>query len=214
MSRSLFDQDRLDPVQGAWHFEQILQDQGLWPVAGVDEVGRGCLAGPVVAAAVILPKDLTEHGITDSKRLSATQREPLAEFIKEVAVSVSVARVEPMEIDRINILQASLLAMKLAVKSLSVQPRAILVDGNQQVPIDIPQKTLIKGDSRSCSIAAASIVAKVYRDRLMEEYGLEFPQYLFEKHKGYATKSHREMIRRFGPCPIHRKSFRGVCGDG
>ena len=214
MPRSLFDQDKLDPVQGAWHFEQILQDQGLWPVAGVDEVGRGCLAGPVVAAAVILPKDLTEHGITHSKRLSATQREPLAELIKEVAVSVSVARIEPKEIDRINILQASLLAMKLAVKSLSVQPRAILVDGNQQVPIDIPQKTIIKGDSRSCSIAAASIVAKVYRDRLMEEYSQEFPQYLFEKHKGYGTKSHREMIRRFGPCPIHRKSFRGVCGDG
>ncbi len=214
MSRSLFDQDKLDPVQGTWQFERILQDQGLWPVAGVDEVGRGCLAGPVIAAAVILPKDLTEQGITDSKRLSAAQRQQLAELIQEVAVSISVARVEPQEIDRINILQASLLAMKLAVKSLKVHPRAILVDGNQQVPIDIPQKTVIKGDSRSCSIAAASIVAKVYRDRLMEEYSQEFPQYHFEKHKGYGTKSHREMIRRFGPCPIHRKSFRGVCGDG
>jgi len=125
-----------------------------------------------------------------------------------------VARVEPEEIDKINILQASLLAMKLAVKSLKARPRAILVDGNQQVPIDIPQKTIIKGDSRSCSIAAASIVAKVYRDRLMEEYSHKFPQYLFEKHKGYATKNHMEMIKRFGPCPIHRKSFKGVTVHG
>ncbi len=214
MTRSLFDQDTLDPAHGAWHFEHILQDQGLWPAAGVDEVGRGCIAGPVVAAAVILPHDISTQGVTDSKKLTGTRREELSQLIEKVAIDISIAEVGPERIDKVNILRASLEAMKLAIESLKTRPRAVLIDGNQPVPVQIPQKNIIKGDSRSCSIAAASIVAKVYRDGLMKEFGRRYPVYLFEKHKGYATREHRELIKRFGPCPIHRNSFKGVSKDG
>jgi len=214
LSRSLFDQNLEQGGKGAWHFETLLQDQGLWPAAGVDEVGRGCLAGPVVAAAVILPEDISSsHGITDSKKLTPTQRQRLAKLIHSVAISVSIARVEPSRIDEINILQASLEAMRLAVKGLSLKPKALLVDGNQQIPMPLPQKVITKGDSRSCSIAAASIVAKVYRDKIMAEYSEEFPAYRFDKHKGYATKEHKTLLQKFGPCAIHRKSFKGVIQD-
>ncbi len=193
-----------------WLHEGLMADQGLEPVAGVDEVGRGCLAGPVVAAAVILPYNLESYGITDSKALSPHERDRLDNFIREKALSISVAQVDAPEIDSINILQASLKAMKLAVEGLEVRPRSILVDGNQPIPHTIPQKTLIHGDSISCSIAAASIVAKVYRDRLMERLSEEFPLYNFKQHKGYATKEHRRALELHGPCPIHRKSFKGV----
>ncbi len=179
-------------------------------MAGVDEVGRGCLAGPVVAAAVILKEDISSHGITDSKKLTPDQREKLADYIHSVALGVAVAEVGPEKIDKINILQASLEAMKQAVKALSIQPKALLVDGNQQIPINILQKTVVKGDSRSCSIAAASIVAKVYRDNLMKKYARIYPDYLFENHKGYGTKEHLARLKRFGPCPIHRRTFKGV----
>ncbi len=194
-----------------WLHESLLADQGLWPVAGVDEVGRGCLAGPVVAAAVILPHNLEKEGVADSKTLSPRERSRLDILIRERAVAVAVAEVGSHEIDSTNILKASLKAMKLAVDALSVRPRAILVDGNQPIPHTIPQKTVIHGDSISCSIAAASIVAKVYRDRLMKNFSAEFPQYNFEKHKGYATQEHRSALKHFGPCAIHRRSFKGVC---
>ncbi len=198
------------PPADMWLHEGRLADQGLSPVAGVDEVGRGCLAGPVVAAAVILPRNLEKEGITDSKALSPARRERLDGLIRQEAVAVSVAQVDAPEIDSINILQASLKAMKLAVDSLEVRPRSILVDGNQPIPHSIPQKTVIHGDSTSCSIAAASIVAKVFRDRLMTELADEFPQYNFQKHKGYATREHRQALKLHGPCPLHRRSFRGV----
>ncbi len=210
MPSSLFGKDSCQSQQGTWHFESMLKDQGLWPVAGVDEVGRGCLAGPVVAAAVILPYDISSKGITDSKKLTSIQREKMAYIIKSVALAISIAQVEPKRIDEINILQASLEAMKHAVEGLSIKPKAILVDGNQQLSVSIPQKAITKGDSRSCSIAAASIVAKIYRDNIMINYARKYPCYLFDKHKGYGTRKHRQLLEKFGPCPIHRKSFKGV----
>lgn len=191
-------------------FERQLWKQGLYPVAGLDEVGRGCLAGPVVAAAVVLPMDVDLPGVTDSKALSPQHRRELDSFIRSSALSVSIAQVSPEEIDKINILQASLKAMALAVNGLSVRPRALLVDGNQPVPHTLPQKTVTRGDARSLSIAAASIVAKVYRDGLMEEMDRVYPGYQFARHKGYATALHREAIRRNGATPIHRRTFKGV----
>jgi len=193
-----------------WFYERLLADQGLEPVAGVDEVGRGCLAGPVVAAAVILPCSLDSEGVRDSKVLSPSERIRLDGIIRERAVAVAVASVDSGEIDSTDILRASLKAMRLAIDSLSVAPGAILVDGNQPVPHPVLQKTVIHGDSLSSSIAAASIVAKVYRDRLMKEFSKKFPEYNFERHKGYATKEHLRALKIYGPCPIHRMSFRGV----
>ncbi len=192
------------------YFEHRLWDQGLFPVAGLDEVGRGCLAGPVVAAAVVLPRDADIPGVTDSKALSPSQRMELDSLIKSKALSVSVAQISPEEIDRINILQASLKAMAMAVAGLSVSPRALLVDGNQPVPHPLPQKTVVKGDRRSLSIAAASIVAKVYRDRLMADMDRKYPGYDFARHKGYPTRVHKEALRRYGCSPIHRRTFKGV----
>lgn len=199
------------PRADMWLHESLLADQGLDPVAGVDEVGRGCLAGPVVAAAVILPHNLEGEGITDSKALSPKERRRLDSLIRQRAVAVSLAEVDAGEIDSINILRASLKAMGLAVDALNVRPKAVLVDGNQAIPHSLPQKTVIHGDSISCSIAAASIVAKVYRDRLMESFSEKFPQYNFRKHKGYATLEHRQALKTLGPCPLHRRSFKGVC---
>ncbi len=197
--------------QDPWYYEALLHDQGFSFVAGVDEVGRGCLAGPVVAAAVILPFDLSDLGITDSKALSPLEREALDKEIRARAVAFSIAQVDSVEIDRINILQASLKAMAKAVLSLSPSAAAVLVDGNQSVPnISLPQKTLTKGELRSCSIAAASILAKVYRDRLMVKYSMAWPQYGFERHKGYGTALHRKALEIYGPSPIHRRSFKGV----
>jgi ribonuclease HII len=179
-------------------------------IAGVDEAGRGPLAGPVVAGAVILPSGVSIPGLTDSKQLSATQRDDFYTLINQTALAVSWAVVEADVIDRINILQASLLAMLTAVKGLAATPGLILVDGNQKTAWTGPQMTIVKGDSKSLSIAAASVIAKVTRDRIMRSHALTYPEYGFDGHKGYGSKSHREAIKTHGPCPIHRMTFRGV----
>ncbi|MEA1868129.1 MAG: ribonuclease HII [Thermodesulfobacteriota bacterium] len=192
------------------YFERSLWDHDLNPVAGLDEVGRGCLAGPVVAAAVIFSPDIHLSDVRDSKVLSSKQREGLNVAIREKALAVSVAQVESAEIDRINILRASLKAMAQAVDNLDLRPKALIIDGNQPIPHILPQKTLVKGDQRSLSVAAASIVAKVFRDSLMEEMHRNYPHYNFASNKGYATLEHREAIKLYGCCPIHRKTFKGV----
>jgi len=179
-------------------------------IAGVDEAGRGPLAGPVVAAAVVLPASMDYAGLTDSKQLSLVQREHFFEEIQKSCLGFGVGVVDEETIDRINILQASLLAMKRAIEQLPVPPDMLLIDGRQKVDSSVPQKTIIKGDACSWSIAAASVLAKVTRDRIMDEYDHRYPHYEFKRHKGYGTKVHRERIREHGPCPIHRRSFKGV----
>ncbi|MEQ9617980.1 MAG: ribonuclease HII [Deltaproteobacteria bacterium] len=192
----------------------LLIEKELWAKrkipAGVDEAGRGPLAGPVVAAAVILPEGCSIEGIDDSKKLSHPRRKAVLEKITKTAVSVAVGIVEPEKIDEINILRASLIAMEIAVNNLVTKPDFLLIDGNQRISLLIPQETIIKGDSRCSSIAAASILAKVTRDSIMEEYDNLYPEYNFRSHKGYPTREHFEAIRKYGPCPIHRKTFRGV----
>jgi len=178
--------------------------------AGVDEAGRGPLAGPVVAAAVILPESFTIVGLDDSKKLTHLQRVRILDLIITYAVDLAVGIVDHEAIDSINILRASLRAMEIAVNNLVRKPDFLLIDGNQRTSLLIPQETVIKGDSRCCSIAAASIVAKVRRDEIMDEYHELYPEYNFRSHKGYPTKEHLEAIRKHGPCPIHRRSFRGV----
>ncbi len=177
--------------------------------AGLDEVGRGCLAGPVVAAAVILPKDYTYPILNDSKQLSRRQRELLKKDIERDALTWAVAEVSHEDIDRINILKASFLAMHRAVDSLIIKPEHLLVDGNRFVPYPmIPHTCIIKGDAHFLSIAAASVLAKTYRDDLMAQLGLEFPAYGWAQNVGYPTAVHREAIRQFGPTKYHRMSFR------
>jgi len=190
--------------------EQEAEQRGFSMIAGVDEAGRGPLAGPVVAGAVILPSGVSIPGLTDSKQLSAAQRDEFYTVINKTALAVSWAVVEADVIDRVNILQASLLAMLTAVKGLATTPGLILVDGNQKTAWTGPQMTIVKGDAKSLSIAAASVIAKVTRDRIMQSYALTYPQYGFDGHKGYGCKSHREAIKIHGPCPIHRMTFRGV----
>ena len=189
-------------------------ERGIWAKgkipAGVDEAGRGPLAGPVVAAAVVLPDGCEIPGLDDSKKLSHSKREALSEEIKGLALSYAVGIVEPEEIDKINILRAALLAMEISVKKLITKPDYLLIDGNQRTSLLLMQETIVKGDSKSCSIAAASIVAKVTRDSIMEEYHSIYPEYNFKSHKGYPTKEHYEAIKNHGPCPIHRKTFKGV----
>lgn len=189
-------------------------ERKIWQIgkisAGVDEAGRGPLAGPVVAAAVILPEGCGIDGLNDSKKLSPQKRETLFHQIKSLAIAAGVGIVEPEEIDRINILRATLLAMEIAVKNLNPQPDYILIDGNIRTSLLIPQETVIKGDSRCCSIAAASIIAKVTRDSIMDDYHKIHPEYNFKSHKGYPTQEHLESLKKFGPCPIHRKTFNGV----
>ncbi len=192
-----------------YSYEKKIWEIGRIP-AGVDEAGRGPLAGPVVASAVILPQECNIAGLNDSKKLSPQQRETLFNQIKDLAAIIGVGIVAPEEIDRINILRASLLAMEIAVKNLSPQPDFLLIDGNTRTSILIQQETVVKGDSICCSIAAASIIAKVTRDSIMDDYHNTYPEYNFKKHKGYPTKEHLEALRKFGPCPIHRKTFRGV----
>ena len=186
------------------------RDLSPQPVIGVDEVGRGCLAGPVYAAAVIIPDGFDTSGLTDSKKLSEKRREELSKQIHAgCLVSLGFASVE--EIDEINILWASLLAMKRAVEGLGVDHGHVLVDGNKAIPkIDFPQTTLVKGDLRAAPVAAASIVAKVYRDHLMMDLATDYPGYGLEGHKGYATPTHKEAIKELGPQSFHRKSFAGV----
>lgn len=191
-------------------FERELTRQGYTSIAGVDEVGRGPLAGPVVAASVILPPSCNFSIFDDSKKLSAKTREYLCDVLKENGAIIGVGVVSEAKIDRINILQASLLAMKKSQESLAVKPDFLLVDGKFPVPVSLAQQALIKGDSRSASIAAASIVAKVTRDALMVSYHRQYPQYSFHKNKGYPTAEHRKALAAHGPCPIHRRSFAGV----
>lgn len=176
--------------------------------AGCDEAGRGCLAGPVFAAAVILPKNFTSDVLDDSKKLTHKQREDLRPLIQEVAIAWSVAQVDALEIDRINILNASFAAMHLAIQSLKVQPQLLLIDGNRfrEYP-GIPHQCIVQGDGKFLSIAAASVLAKTYRDDYMLGMHEQFPQYGWNKNKGYPTKKHREGIARFGVTPIHRMSY-------
>lgn len=191
-------------------FERRLIENGMTVVAGVDEAGRGPLAGPVVAACVILPGDCDFTIFRDSKKLTAKARQQLLLELNRIEALVGVGIVSPSEIDRINILQASLLAMKQAMEDLPVQPDFLLVDGKFPVPAPVAQQPLVKGESRSASIAAASIVAKETRDQLMDEYHDKFPCYNFRQHKGYPTAAHRQAIRENGPSSIHRLSFKGV----
>jgi ribonuclease HII len=191
-------------------FERGLLLQGYVHIAGTDEAGRGPLAGPVVAASVILPAGCNFSIFEDSKKLSAAKREQLVLELVKINAHVSYSVVSEGEIDSINILQASLLAMKKSLESLPVSPDFILVDGKFQVPLATPQAAIVKGDSRSASISAASIVAKVTRDRLMCRYHEKYPQYGFNTNKGYPTLAHRKAIQEFGVCPIHRKTFAGV----
>ncbi len=191
-------------------YETTARAKGYNAIAGVDEAGRGPLAGLVVAAAVMLAPDSQFTGLDDSKKLSHKTREKFFLIIKEQALSYGIGVVGVEEIDKINILQASLLAMKNAVEDLFDKPNLLLIDGNQRIDTEIKQWTIVKGDSLSQSIAAASVLAKVTRDKLMEQYHAQFPLYEFNKHKGYGTRLHRDLIRKHGLCPIHRRTFKGV----
>ena len=198
--RALFTMDKLN-------FERELKQKGYNFVCGVDEVGRGPLAGPVVCAAVIMPLENIVEGVDDSKKLTAKRREKLDVSIRENAIAYAICRIEPQVIDEINILEATKLCMKNAVESLSISPDFVLTDGNMTLDISIPQKSVIGGDAACYSIGAASIIAKVYRDKLMDEYAVQYPAYGFEKHKGYGTAAHIKAIKECGLCPIHRRSF-------
>lgn len=191
-------------------YEKIAFHNGFRCIAGVDEAGRGPLAGPVVAAAVVLPAGCVIPGVSDSKKIAGSRREKLFEEIYTFAISVGVGIVSAAWIDRVNIRQASLLAMILAVQNLTPYPDYLLIDGNVPIPFTIPQLPIIKGDLLSHSISAASIVAKVSRDRLMEEHHQTYPQFDFKTHKGYPTQAHRQKISNFGPCMLHRTTFKGV----
>ena len=188
-------------------FEKPLWEAGKKYIAGVDEVGRGPLAGPVVTAAVILPEDFDVLGVDDSKKLSPKRREELFDLIMEKAVAVSIGRREPEVIDEINILEATKAAMLDAIRGLEIRPDHVLIDAVVLKGLDIPQTSIIKGDAKSVSIAAASIIAKVTRDREMIEMDEKYPGYAFASNKGYGTKAHYEGLKKHGPCPIHRKTF-------
>jgi ribonuclease HII len=192
------------------YFEKMFYRRGYHRIAGVDEVGRGPLAGPVIAAAVILPEDGIGERLFDSKRISSKKREHLCKVILAQAQGVGIGIIGQEEIDRINILEATFKAMALAIANLPFPPDFVLIDGPQGIALPIPQKPIRKGDGLSNSIAAASIVAKVTRDRMMVECHQKYPQYNFARHKGYGTKEHRKAIERFGVCELHRKTFRGV----
>ena len=188
-------------------YEKEAISKGYKAVCGVDEAGRGPLAGPVCAAAVILPENTIIEGVNDSKKLSEKKREALFDVIKEQALSYSIAFASVEEIEDINILNATMLAMKRAVEGLDVKADYAMIDGNRLPDLSIDSEYIIKGDAKSMSIACASILAKVSRDRLLYKYAEEYPEYLFDKHKGYGTKAHVEAIKKYGPCPYHRLSF-------
>ena len=200
-------------VDDTFAIERSLIARGISPVAGTDEAGRGPLAGPVVAACVILPPEVDLFPYQDSKKLSARARRDLLAQLRDSDAVIGVGISSAAEIDRINILQASLLAMKRAVLATGETPGHLLVDGKFKVPIDIPQTALVKGESRSASIAAASIVAKETRDEIMLELHHRYPRYGFDRHKGYPTAAHRRIVAEIGPCPEHRLSFKGVLAD-
>ncbi len=187
--------------------EVRLWSQGFQTLAGVDEAGRGPLAGPVVAAAVVFPSGTIIRGVEDSKKLTEKKREELFPLIQEQALSVGVGIVDHEVIDRINILRATILAMHKAIDELTVKPDFVIVDGNSFKHETLRYENVIDGDEKSFTIAAASIIAKVTRDRMMREFHLQYPVYGFAQHKGYGTKQHLEAIHRYGPCPIHRRSF-------
>ena len=191
----------------SFDYENIKYAEGYTAVCGTDEAGRGPLCGPVVAAAVILPHDIEIEGLNDSKKLTEKKREKLFEVIKEKAVAYAIAEASPAEIDEINILNASMLAMKRAIEALDVKADFALIDGNCSRGFNIPTQTIVKGDSLSVSIAAASILAKVTRDRQCLELDREYPEYGIAKHKGYPTKDHMDAVRKYGPAPIYRMSF-------
>lgn len=213
--RRMTENARLFPISDfvetdTFSFERQLFGQGFDVVAGTDEAGRGPLAGPVVAACVILPVDCDFSVFKDSKKTSARERARLYALLHDIGAEIGVGYGTVENIERLNILQASLLAMKRAVEKLNSKPDFLLVDGKFPVPFLIPQKSLVKGESRSASIAAASIIAKEERDRLMEKYHGQYPMYNFAKHKGYPTAEHRRHISKYGPCEIHRRTFKGV----
>ena len=190
-----------------WEIEEGFYAQGIRVICGVDEAGRGPLAGPVCAAAVILPERLDLPGLTDSKKLTDKKRRELYPVIKEQAIAYGIGFASQQEIDEINILQATFLAMERALEQLSVKPDLALIDGNRQKDFGVPVKTVVKGDSLSANIAAASVLAKVTRDDLMVELAEKYPEYAFEIHKGYGTKAHYAALQEHGPSPIHRLSF-------
>ena len=190
-----------------WEIEEEYLSQGVKLICGVDEAGRGPLAGPVCAAAVILPEHLEIPGLNDSKKLTDKKRRELMPIIKEQAIAYGIAFASEQEIDEINILQATFLAMKRALSQLNVQPELALIDGNRETDFGLPVKTVIHGDALSANIAAASVLAKVTRDDLMIEMAQKYPQYGFEIHKGYGTRAHYQALETFGACPIHRQSF-------
>lgn len=190
-----------------WQYEKEASSDGALLICGIDEAGRGPLAGPVCAAAVILPFGLHIEGLNDSKKLTDAKRRALYDTITQQALAYAIAFADEKEIDEINILQATFLAMHRAFDALSVKPDMAFVDGNRSPKLPCAEKLIVKGDSLSANIAAASILAKVTRDRLMEQYAETYPQYGFEIHKGYGTKRHYDALRQYGACPIHRQSF-------
>ncbi len=198
------------PAKDWWKEERAARNRGFRAVAGIDEAGRGTLAGPVVAACVLLPFETDLPGVRDSKTLSEKQREAAFEAIYERAVSIGIGMADAPTIDRLNILRATHHAMREAVAAMTTPPDIVLIDGRAAHPFPVPQIALLQGDSRSRSIAAASIIAKVTRDRLMKEMHLLYPQYGFAEHKGYGTAEHFAALEQFGPCPLHRKSFAPV----
>lgn len=207
MAKRLTEEEEIARIMAMKKIENSLREKGYDLIAGVDEAGRGPLAGPVYAAAVILPPDTIIKGINDSKKLSEKRREELFEEITEKAVAYNICAVNEKRIDEINILNATFEAMNGAVSGLSVKPDYVIIDGNRINGMTIEHETVVKGDAKSISIAAASILAKVSRDRFICEMAKKYPEYEFEKHKGYGTAAHTEAILKYGVCPIHRKTF-------
>ena len=200
-------EEELERLKNMLLIEESLYDEGYEYICGIDEAGRGPLCGPVVAAAVILPKHGCIEGVNDSKKISEKKREKLYDDIMKGAIAVGIGISDVDVIEKVNILNATKIAMKKAVESLSIKPDYVLIDGNQKIDIDILQETVVSGDAKSESIASASIIAKVTRDRMLRKFDEMYPEYGFAKHKGYGTKAHIEAIKKYGLTPIHRKSF-------
>ncbi len=196
-----------------YEYQRKAEEKGFFAVCGIDEAGRGPLAGPVCAATVIMPLGLEIDGLNDSKKLSEVKREALFDVVKEMALSYGIGWASEQEIDEYNILQATFLAMRRAVEAMPVCADYALVDGNRMPPLAIPGETIVKGDSKCACIAAASILAKVSRDRLLREWDTQYPEYGFAKHKGYGTKAHYEAINKYGILPVHRRSFLKNLGE-
>lgn len=188
-------------------YERELWGKGIQMIGGMDEVGRGPLAGPVVACCIILPCEMKISGVNDSKKLSPSKRRTLSEILRKNAISIGIGCIDPIEIDEINILNATKKAMCMAIEQMSIKPEYVLIDALEGLNFDIPQIGIIKGDQKSHTIAAASIIAKVFRDHIMEEYDECYPQYGFKRHKGYGTKEHISAIKEYGSCQLHRRTF-------